>query len=310
MNGAVFRFACPVCGAPLAAAGPQELRCPADGTAYCQVDGVWRCLPPQLSAKYERFIPDYEQVRRAEGRGSEGDDFYRALPFQDLSGHFTRDWQIRARSFQALMQQIVAPLEKRLAHPLLALDLGAGNGWLSYRLAQRGHQAAAVDLLTNPWDGLGAWTHFDASFTPVQADFDHLPFEAGQMDLVIFNASLHYSTHYETSLGAAWNLLQPGGTLVILDSPIYHRAESGVQMVREREEQFQKAYGFRSNGLDSENFLTTERLSGLEAELGVRWQMARPFYSLEWALRPWKARLLGRREPASFALVYASKEGL
>ena len=74
------------------------------------------------------------------------------------------------------MERCLSPAEERLARPLRLLDLGAGNGWLSYHLARRGHEAAAVDLTVNDFDGLGAHVHFDAPFTPVQAEFDHLPF--------------------------------------------------------------------------------------------------------------------------------------
>jgi len=52
-----------------------------------------------------------------------------------------------------------------------------GRQWLGfpYQLARRKHLVAAIDLLTNTKDGLGAYVHYDASFTPIQADFDALP---------------------------------------------------------------------------------------------------------------------------------------
>jgi SAM-dependent methyltransferase/uncharacterized protein YbaR (Trm112 family) len=302
-----FLFACPICRSPLLDENPAQLRCPTDGSVYCKVDGIWYCLPDQLRSSFQQFIPEYEHIRLAEGRGADTPTYYRALPFQDLTGRFQADWQIRSRSYQTLIAEIVLPLEKRLHRPLQILDLGAGNCWLSYRLAQRAHNVAAVDLSTNPLDGLGAWIHYDAAFTPIQADFDHLPFQDNQLDLVIYNASLHYSRHYENTLSASWRLLQPCGVLVILDSPLYHSAGSGVQMVREREAQFLQTYGFPSNGLDSENFLTYERLAVLSQHLGVDWRLIRPFYNLGWELRPWKARLRGQREPARFALIIASK---
>ena len=48
------------------------------------------------------------------------------------------------------------PLPERTERALRILDLGAGNGWMSYRLALQGHLPIAVDLLTNDRDGLGA----------------------------------------------------------------------------------------------------------------------------------------------------------
>ena len=294
---------------PLLEAGPAEQRCPAEGTVYRQKDGIWPFLTPQGKETYGQFILEYETVRRAEGRGSADPAYYRALPFEDRSGRFRSDWQIRARSYQTLLEEVVVPLEKRVRRALSTVDLGAGNGWLSYRLAQRGHQAAAVDLLTNPLDGLGSHIHYDTPFIPIQADFNHLPFVGDQIDLVVFNASLHYSTRFETTLCEAWRILKPGGVLVLLDTPVYRDASSGAQMVREREAQFQKEYGFASNALASENYLTRPRLKELGQVLGVRWNLIRPFYGWRWELRPWKASLLGRREPAQFYLIHAAKPG-
>lgn len=300
-------FCCPRCKTPLDAAGPNALRCPADEAVYEQVDGIWRFLLPERDAYFAQFIREYETIRRSEGRGSDDPAYYRALPFADLTGAFAGDWQIRARSFEALVDQVVIGMETELDRPLTAIDLGAGNGWLSYRLAQRGHQIAAVDLLTNSFDGLGAYVHYETSFVPVQAEYDFLPFTTGQADLVVFNGSLHYSTSYEVTLAEGLRVLAPHGRLAILDSPIYRDGRSGQQMVREREAYFTQRYGFASNAIESEHYLTFDRLEALAAALGLRWQTFEPAYGLRWTIRPWKARLLGRREPAKFLLLVAQR---
>ncbi len=141
----------------------------------------------------------------------------------------------------------------------------------------------------------------------MQAEFDRLPFTEHQADLIIFNASLHYSTHYEITLAEALRVLRPDGSLVILDSPVYRSAASGAQMVREREAAFTQAYGFPSNALPSENYLTLQRLNDLSAQLHLRWRIIRPFYGWRWLWRPIKARLLRRREPAHFAVIVGQR---
>jgi SAM-dependent methyltransferase len=284
-----------------------HLRCSNDDVVFEQRDGIWRFLTPEREAHFAQFTSEYQQVREAEGRGSIAAAYYRALPFADLSGRFTTDWSIRARSFDTLSKKVLQPLERAAHRPLLIVDLGAGNGWLSYRLAQRGHRVAAIDLLTNPQDGLGVHIHYDAAFTPVQAEFDRLPFDAAQFDLAIFNASLHYAVDYTTTLREALRVLQPGGQIVVLDSPVYRSGESGAQMVREREAAFTEAYGFPSNALPSENYLTDQRLSDLTEALPVRWQFIQPFYGWHWRLRPLWARLRGRREPARFAVIVGQR---
>src|SRR5512139_1947772 len=302
-----FQLACAICRAPLSPLDAMRQRCPADDTIYECRAGIWRCLTPDRQAYYEQFLREYQIVRQAEQRGSPDSAYYRALPFADLSGRFTADWQIRARSFRAFEREVLLPVERKRQRSLRVIDLGAGNGWLSYRLAQRGHVVAAVDLLTNPLDGLGAHLHYDASFTPVQAEFDRLPFVEQQSDLIIFNASLHYSTGYATTLGEALRVLRPDGLLVILDSPVYRSADSGAQMVREREAAFTQAYGFPSNALPSENYLTPQRLNDLAAQFHVAWKLIQPFYGWRWLLRPLKARALRLREPARFAVIVGQR---
>ena len=303
-------FVCPRCRSRLERTTPDCLTCPRDVTEFRYVDGIWRFLLPERETHYQRFITDYETVRRFEGRGSSDGDYYRALPFKDLSGHFSADWAIRARSFQVLVKKVLTPLQKRFQLPLNILDLGAGNGWLSNRLASQGNNVVAVDLLVNEQDGLGAWKNYEHPFIPVQAEFNHLPVMDDFADVAIFNASFHYSENYEGTLTETIRALNENGLVVIIDSPIYHQHTSGEKMVEEREADYLALYGFASDSLESENFLTHRRMRELSNLLGVRWQYICPFYGLRWWLRPVKARLLGQREPAKFYIIVGSNNSL
>ncbi len=296
----MLAFACPRCHTPLEQIAADQLVCPSDQLVFRRVQGIWQMLLPERQAEYQQFIHEYETVRQAEGRGSTSPAYYRALPYRDLSGRRPADWRIRAASFDAFLRQVLRPIEKG---GLRILDLGAGNGWLSNRLAVRGHRVAAVDLTTNDFDGLGCYPYYETTFLPVQAEFDHLPFAKCSIDLVLFNASLHYATSYERTLQESLRVLDAGGRVVILDTPFYQDPASGKKMVAEREQQFTMQYGFPSDGLASENYLTYARLEELSWRLNLDCQFLTPFYGIGWALRPWKARLLRQREPAKFHLV-------
>jgi len=246
------------------------------------VEGIWRFLTPERQAYFEAFVREYETVRQAEGRGFDDPAYYRALPFEDQTGKFQNDWRIRAKSYQALVERVLRPWANRRDGPLRILDLGSGNGWLAYRLAQQGHCVAGVDLLVNAFDGLGAHVYYDAAFVPLQAEFDRLPLAGDQVDLAVFNGSLHYSTDYAATLGEALRVLRQEAPLVIMDSPVYRDASSGQKMVQERERQFEQAYGFPSNALPSENYLSYERLRELAETLGLEWQFVKPFYIISY----------------------------
>lgn len=302
-----FEFACPICQSRLDASTLDMLRCATDATAFRKIDGIWRLMRPDRVARFAQFVKEYATVRLAEGRGSDDAAYYRALPFADLTGRMIAHWKIRAASYRALIDYAVAPLERRAGAPLKILDLGAGNGWLSYQLARRGHTVGAVDLSTERADGLGAFVHYDAAFTPIQAEFDHLPLTEQQIDIAIFNASFHYSVNYETTLAEAWRVVRPEGRVVILDSPLYSDPASGRRMVRERQARFQRAYGFPSDSLGNEGFLTFKRLDELAAAAQTKWRLVQPAFGWRWAVRLRVARLRARREPARFALIIGAR---
>jgi ubiquinone/menaquinone biosynthesis C-methylase UbiE len=300
-------FICPRCRTKLERTNPERFTCPQDGLEFWNVDGIWRFLLPESEAHYARFIKDYETIRRAEGRGSTSEKYYRALPFKDRSGRHKADWRIRARSYHILVNKVLTRLQDPLERSLKILDLGAGNGWLSNRLSAQGDRVFAIDVSINDLDGLGAWKYYEHTFTPLQAEFNHLPIADRFADAVIFNASLHYSENYAETLKEALRVLPPQGCLVIMDSPVYRRGESGKQMMKEREAQFKEKYGFASDSLESENYLTYARLKELAQELHIQWKFMTPFYGLRWMLRPMASMLLHRREPAKFHLIVGRK---
>jgi len=296
-------FACPLCHGPLQPPAACVLTCLVHPLSFAQQEGIWRFLLPERQAYYDQFIQEYETIRRLEGRGSPDPTYYQSLPYRDLSGQMPVDWKVRSISFTAMLRSVFEPLERTTQKPLQVLDLGAGNGWLSYQLARRGHIVAAVDLASNDFDGLGCYQYYDFEYTPIQAEFDRLPIPNGSTDLVIFNASLHYSEDYRITLAEALRVMKSDGRIVVLDSPIYHQQQSGAQMVQEREIVFLEKYGFPSNALRSENYLTYQSIHDLGVVFNLDWEVLTPHYGLGWTLKPIKARLLGRREPAKFHLL-------
>ena len=202
-----------------------------------------------------------------------------------------------------MLSRLIEPLAIERDRALRILDLGAGNGWLSYRLAQKGHRALAVDLLDNAHDGLGAHVQYDVAFEPLQAEFDRLPVDDAQADVVIYNGALHYAADYQQTLAEGLRVLRPDGRLAVVDSPIYHDASSGAKMVRERQDHFAEQYGFSEPSLPSEGYLTFARLDSLALTLGLRWRFLKPRYGWRWAGRGWLARIRSRREPATFQVV-------
>jgi len=292
-------------------------RCRADirglGCTFCEFrmrvkNGIVHALPPNRAAHYAQFMEDYERIREAQGRGSEDEEYYLGLPYEDISGRNGKQWRIRARSYDSMVRHV---LKRKLPACARILDLGAGNGWMSYRLALAGYRPIAVDLLTNDRDGLGAATHYrsrlPALFPRVQAEVTCLPFQSEQFDAVVFNASFHYSENYVITLREALRCVRRGGLVIISDTPWYSREESGVQMVSERHAAFLQRYGTASDSVMSLEYLTNERLRTLEEQLQIRWTIHAAYYGLRWALRPLIAKIRKQREPSRFRIYVAEK---
>ena len=189
------------------------------------------------------------------------------------------------------------------------LDLGAGTGWLSYRLSRAGHHATALDWRWDGIDGLGAGGAFrsrgERMFGRVGASFDALPLPDGTFDIVAFNAAIHYAEDLGRVLSEAARVTRFGGRIAILDSPFYTRAADGESMVAEKRRDAHRVFGDRAAALlalKSIEYLTPDRLARASAGLGLAWRRHRVRYPLWYELRPLIALIRGGRRPSRFDL--------
>jgi SAM-dependent methyltransferase len=250
-----------------------------------------------------RFRMAYAEHRAEEGRGAGGLAELLALPFV-RDGPFARQWAVRARTYARFVDRVLAPR----AGPLRVLDLGSGNGWLCYRLAQRGHACVALDWRRDTVDGLGAGApyrdHLPSSFARVAASFDAVPLRP-VFDVVVFNAAIHYATSLDTTMAEAVRVTRPGGQLVILDSPFYTSGGEGERMVAEKRAAAARDWGPRAEtllALPVIEYLTPGRLAAASTTHGLAWRRHRVRYPWWYEVRPLVARLRGRRPPSRFDL--------
>jgi SAM-dependent methyltransferase len=252
----------------------------------------------------ELFASEYARYRAEEGRGYATTQLLQ-LPYLKDGPHVSQ-WAIRARTFDAFMAKVLRPAAARQHRPLDVLDLGAGNGWLSYRVALEGHRAFALDIRNDSVDGLGASAPFRRAAPSMEclvAPFDTIPLSRASVDMAVFNASLHYATDLRAVLREAVRITRPGGQIAILDTPFYARESDGLAMVGEKRMRF----GDRARvlmDLPFIEFLTRERLREALPELA--WTRHRVRYPLAYELRPLMAFLKGKRRPSRFDLWVAS----
>jgi SAM-dependent methyltransferase len=253
------------------------------------------------------FRAAYGAQRAAEGRAYAGDTLS-ALPYV-ADGPLARQWTVRARSFDAFVTRVLPPVVAGRAGPITLLDLGAGNGWLCYRLALAGHRAVAVDVRDDAVDGLGAAAYYvertRGGFDRVAASFDALPLRRGSFDIAVFNAAIHYALDLAAVLREARRAVRGGGRLVILDSPFYAREADGAAMVAEKRSESAIRFGERAATLMAPPFveyLTPDRLHAASEGQDLVWRRHRVRYPLWYEARPLIARLRRRRPPSRFDL--------
>jgi SAM-dependent methyltransferase len=177
-------------------------------------------------ATVREFVEGYRRLRLAEGFASADPEFARQLPFRDTTGRNRGIWRIRAAHYGLIRGAL-----KLLPRSERVLDLGAGNGWLSRRLAEE-HLVTAVDVDATE---VGLKAIDDARVRRLRAELEALPIADGTFDVVIAAAALHYAGDLHAALAEIARVLRPGGAFILADSPVYadtfarHRAWQRTQ---------------------------------------------------------------------------------
>lgn len=194
------------------------MTCEQDGRTFPVQKGIPLLVRVDRQADVEAFARNYSRVWLRDGWGGGDDEYFLNLPDKDTTGRQPTKWRVKARSAQALF----AVLHRIRPHRIL--DLGAGIGWLSYRLAERGYESYAVDAILDDVLGLGAagvYLRRGPHFERVWGELERPPFQRDSLDAVICNASLHYTPAIMETLGQIQRILRPGGTLIVLNSPVH-----------------------------------------------------------------------------------------
>ncbi len=131
--------------------------------------------------------------------------------------------------------QTIGKLEKALGAPAgrygRALEIGAGTGYFSLNLLQRGVIGAAVatDISPGMLETLRANAdRLGLEVETVATDAEVLPFDAETFDLVLGHAVLHHLPDLDRAFAEFHRVLRPGGTVVFAGEP----SRSGDRLAR------------------------------------------------------------------------------
>ena len=135
------------------------------------------------------------------------------LFFNQIAGRFDRSYG-PGRSWQAFGQLLLRALP-----PLVIADLGAGEGLLSELLARRAKKVIAVDNSERIVQfGISKAKKNNIKNLEFRlGDIESPPIEPTSVDLVILSQALHHALNPTNAINAAFQILRPGGQIMILD---------------------------------------------------------------------------------------------
>jgi len=133
--------------------------------------------------------------------------------FDSLAGKFGKNY-VPGRSWKSLAEAMLKIMNYRVV-----ADLGAGEGTLAQLIAPRAEKVIAVDNSPKMVEfGTNlAKEHGLNNLEYRLGDLESPPIENSSVDLAIFSQALHHAEKPDRALQAAYQLLAPGGKIVILD---------------------------------------------------------------------------------------------
>jgi ubiquinone/menaquinone biosynthesis C-methylase UbiE len=128
----------------------------------------------------------------------------------------------------------------RKSAPVHALDLGAGGGHVTYRLAAHAKRVTASDLSADMLAAVAAAAQ-DKGLANVETRIgraEALPFEAGTFDFLACRFSAHHWRGFEAGLREARRVLADGAPAVFIDvvatgSPVMDTHLQAVELLRD-----------------------------------------------------------------------------
>jgi ArsR family transcriptional regulator len=183
----------------------------------------------QLAIRGAQELPEHSSdqinLKRVLHRRREQAQVY----FNQVAGRFDRVYG-PGRSWQAFGHLLL-----RILPPLVVADLGAGEGLLSELLARRCKKVIAVDN-SEKMVAFGAAKAKRNNLKNLEfrlGDLQNPPIERESVDLVILSQALHHAEEPARAISSAYNLLKPGGQIMVLDLA-RHQFENAHQLYGDR----------------------------------------------------------------------------
>lgn len=172
-----------------------------------------------MKQRFEKFEEAYIRLRSLEHRVFSVEQI-RELPYlTDTSNPNYNEWKYRADTFDRFQKYFLSYL------PTNVLDLACGNGWMINRLYREDVNFVGVEVniheLNQAKDLLNSKRNVDF----IAGDIFELKLNT-LFDCIFISGAIQYFDPFDKIIDHLLSLLNPGGSVHILDSPIYENQES------------------------------------------------------------------------------------
>jgi 2-polyprenyl-3-methyl-5-hydroxy-6-metoxy-1,4-benzoquinol methylase len=169
-----------------------------------------------MSESQTDFVKTYGALRQREGWTC-SDEVLRTLPQVAPGSEHSAEWALRARSAERFRDWLSA------ATPCRLLEVGCGNGWLSHFLARvNGIDVTGIDI-NGPELQQAQRTFQRPNLRFIESTLEAL--NATRYHHILFAASFQYFANAHAVLEAAFQRLEPGGSVHIIDTHFYKTGE-------------------------------------------------------------------------------------
>jgi SAM-dependent methyltransferase len=153
-----------------------------------------------------------------------------------------KEWEIRKASCRKLTRYL-----GNKKGSLKILEVGCGNGWLSYKLSQIPY-SNVIGLDVNLLELQQAERVFAAipNLSFIHGDIDSPLLEFEKFDIIVFAASIQYFSSFSNVIETMLNRLNDKGEIHITDSHFYNQTE--VEDAKQRSQRYFHSKGFNKMG--------------------------------------------------------------
>jgi SAM-dependent methyltransferase len=180
----------------------------------------------------------YVDLRRSESR-IYSDEEVAWLPDINEDHPYKTEWDIRKSSCEKLVRYL-----ETKSQPLKILEVGCGNGWLSYQLSQI-DSSYVIGLDVNLCELQQAERVFMAisNLAFVYGDIDSACLGNQKFDVVVFAAAIQYFNSLGEIVAKIFERLNKKGEIHIIDSHFYSVEEQDAARRRSREYFIARGFG-------------------------------------------------------------------